>query len=174
MSLRKLTSHGRKSISTLVLLVDGKVGNAHDISRCVPDLLMHLGICRYRSALELVAYPILLKLTGCIWTGALETFTWGDGWVGLSIAIVLNLPILFSYAQTFTLFGARQKPPHGLRASNKPELLGTTFERIGTALNHTVALVRGEERLRRNSMSFVPHHLVPRGRQRSWAVITEE
>src|SRR4029450_6187889 len=50
MSLRKPTSHGRKSISTLVLLVDGKVGNAHDISRCVPDLLMHLGICRYRGA----------------------------------------------------------------------------------------------------------------------------
>ena len=59
MSPRKPTSHGRKSISTSVLLVDGKVGNAHDISRCVPDLLMHLGICPIVALLELVAYPIL-------------------------------------------------------------------------------------------------------------------
>ncbi len=49
MSLRKPTSSGRKSISTMVFLVDGKVGNAQDLSRCVPDLLMHLGSCRYRG-----------------------------------------------------------------------------------------------------------------------------
>ena len=122
-----------------------------------------LGFAVIVALLELVAYPILLKLTGCSWTEGLQSFTCGDGWVGHSIAIVLNLPILFSYAQTFTLFGARQKPPHGLRASNKPELLGTTFERIGTALNHTVALVRGEPLRERNVRDrfFEGQHPVP-------------
>ena len=58
------------------------------------------------ALLELVAYPIVLKSTGCSWTDGPQRFTCGDGWVGHSIAIVLNLPILFSYARTFTLFGA--------------------------------------------------------------------
>ena len=65
-----------------------------------------LGFAVIVALLELVAYPILLKSTGCSWTEGLKSFTCGDGWVGHSIAIVLNLPILFSYAQTFTLFGA--------------------------------------------------------------------
>ena len=65
-----------------------------------------LGFAVIVALLELVAYPILLKSTGCSWTEGLQSFTCGDGWVGHSIAIVLNLPILFSYAQTFTLFGA--------------------------------------------------------------------
>ncbi len=58
------------------------------------------------ALLELVAHPILLKSTGCSWTEGPQGFTCGDGWVGHFTAIVLNLPILFSYAQTFTLFGA--------------------------------------------------------------------
>ena len=65
-----------------------------------------LGVAVIVSLLELVAYPILLKSTGCSSPEVLGSFTCGDGWVGHSIAIVLNLPALFSYAQTFTLFGA--------------------------------------------------------------------
>jgi hypothetical protein len=65
-----------------------------------------LGVAVIVGPLELVAYPIVSKSTGCSWNAGLQWFTCGDGWVGHSIAIVLNLPILFSYAQTFTLFGA--------------------------------------------------------------------
>jgi hypothetical protein len=65
-----------------------------------------LGVAIIVGLLELVAYPILSKSTGCTSTQVLPSFTCGDGWVGRSIAIVLNLPILFDCARTFTLFGA--------------------------------------------------------------------
>jgi hypothetical protein len=65
-----------------------------------------LGVAIIVAPLELVAYPIVLKSTGCSWNAGLQWFTCGDRWVGHSIAIVLNLPILFSYAREFTLFGA--------------------------------------------------------------------
>lgn len=65
-----------------------------------------LGAAVIMALLELVAQPMLLKSTGCSWTEGPQGFTCGDGWGGRSLAIVLNLPILFSYAQTFTLFGA--------------------------------------------------------------------
>lgn len=58
------------------------------------------------ALLELVAYPLLSKSTGCSLTEGPRGFTCGAGWIGNSTAVVLNLPILFSYAQTFTLFGA--------------------------------------------------------------------
>jgi hypothetical protein len=64
-----------------------------------------LGVAVIVALLELVANPILLKSTGCSFSTQI-LFTCRDGWVGHSMAIVLNLPILFSYAQTFTLFGA--------------------------------------------------------------------
>ena len=65
-----------------------------------------LGFAVIVALLELVAYPILLKLTGCSWTEGLQSFTCGDGWVGHFISTVLNLPILFSDAREFT-FAAR-------------------------------------------------------------------
>jgi hypothetical protein len=65
------------------------------------------GVAVSAAILELVAYPVLLKSTGCSSRDVLGFFSCGDGWVGQSIAIVLNLPALFSYAQTFTLSGAR-------------------------------------------------------------------
>jgi hypothetical protein len=65
-----------------------------------------VGLAVVMELLELVAYPILSKSAGCSLTEGPRGFICGDGWVGQSTAIVLNLPILFSYAQTFTLFGA--------------------------------------------------------------------
>lgn len=65
-----------------------------------------LGLAVVITLVELVAYPVLLKSTGCSWTDGPQGFTCREGWIGSSTAIVLNLPILFSYAQTFTLFGA--------------------------------------------------------------------
>jgi putative flippase GtrA len=61
------------------------------------------------ALLELAAYPIILKATGCSSTEVLFSFTCGEGWVGHSIAIVLNLPALFSYAREFT-FSAASAP----------------------------------------------------------------
>jgi hypothetical protein len=58
------------------------------------------------ALVELVAHPILLKSTGCSLTDGPGGFTCGEGWIASSTAIVLDLPILFSYAQTFTFFGA--------------------------------------------------------------------
>ena len=65
-----------------------------------------LAVAVIMALLELVAHPMLLKSTGCSWTEGPQGFSCGDGSVGRSLAIVLNLPVLFSYAQTFTLFGA--------------------------------------------------------------------
>ena len=65
-----------------------------------------LGVAVIVVPLELAAYPMILKATGCRLTEVLPGFTCGDGWVGHSIAIVLNLPLLFSYAREFTFFGA--------------------------------------------------------------------
>lgn len=52
--------------------------------------------------LELVAYPNILKATGCSTGEVLFSFTCGDGWGGHAIAFVLNLPMLFSSAREFT------------------------------------------------------------------------
>jgi hypothetical protein len=65
-----------------------------------------LGVAVIMAPLELAAYPIISKATGCSWTEVLQSFTCGDGWGDHSIAIVLNLPLLFSYAREFTFFGA--------------------------------------------------------------------
>ncbi|MEH2484883.1 hypothetical protein V1280_000822 [Bradyrhizobium sp. AZCC 2230] len=65
-----------------------------------------LGLAVIMALLELVAHPILLKSTGCSWTEGPQGFICADGWVGRTLELVLNLPILFSYAQEFTLFGA--------------------------------------------------------------------
>ena len=65
-----------------------------------------LGVAVIVAPLELVAYPILLKSTGCSWNAGLQWFTCGDGWVDHLMAIVLNLPLLFLLAREFTFFGA--------------------------------------------------------------------
>src|SRR5665647_508453 len=65
-----------------------------------------LGAAVIVALLEVAAYPIILNATGCSSTEVLFSFTCGDGWVGHSIAMVLNLPLLFDYARTVTLFGA--------------------------------------------------------------------
>ncbi|TQF35311.1 hypothetical protein UNPF46_25275 [Bradyrhizobium sp. UNPF46] len=64
-----------------------------------------VGVAVVVAPLELVAYPIL-KSIGCSLTEERQGFTCGDGWIGLSISTVLNLPILFSDAREFT-FGER-------------------------------------------------------------------
>jgi hypothetical protein len=53
-----------------------------------------LGVAVILAPVELAAYPTILKATGCKLTEVLPGFTCGDGWVGRSIAIVLNLPWL--------------------------------------------------------------------------------
>jgi hypothetical protein len=63
-----------------------------------------LGVAVIVALLELVANPILLKSTGCSFSTQI-LFTCRDGWVGHSMAIVLNLPILFSYAQSYSFRG---------------------------------------------------------------------
>ena len=64
-----------------------------------------VGIAVVIAPLELAAYP-MLKSIGCSLTEEQQSFTCGNGWVGLLISIVLNLPILFSDAREFS-FGAR-------------------------------------------------------------------
>ena len=59
-----------------------------------------------------------------------------------------------------------------LGSSFKPKLLGTSFEGVRTALGQPVTLVRQEECMCRDSLSFVPHKLVSHAEQRSRAVIT--
>ena len=51
---------------------------------------------------ELAAYPAIVKATGCHSTGVPFSFTCGDGWVARSMALILNLPMLFSSAREFT------------------------------------------------------------------------
>jgi hypothetical protein len=61
-----------------------------------------LGVAVIVALLELAAYPMILKSTGCRSTEVLFSFTCGGGWGGRSIALVLNLPSLFSSAGEFT------------------------------------------------------------------------
>jgi hypothetical protein len=65
-----------------------------------------LGAAIIVELLELVAYPIILKATGCSSAEVLFSFTCGDGWDGHLIALVLNLPMLFSSAREFTFSAA--------------------------------------------------------------------
>jgi hypothetical protein len=65
-----------------------------------------LGVAVITAPLELAAYPIISKATGCSWTEVMQSFACGDGWVGHSIATVLNLPMLFSSAREFTFSAA--------------------------------------------------------------------
>jgi hypothetical protein len=65
-----------------------------------------LGAAIIMESLELVAYPLVLKATGCSSAEVLFSFTCGDGWGGHLIALVLNLPMLFSSAREFTFSAA--------------------------------------------------------------------
>jgi hypothetical protein len=61
-----------------------------------------LGIAVVLAMLEFVAFPTLLKATGCSVTDILPSLACGEGWVRRLMEIVLNLPFLFFYAVAFT------------------------------------------------------------------------
>lgn len=65
-----------------------------------------LGAAVIIELLELAAYSSILNATGCRSAEVSFSFACADGWVGRSIALVLNLPMLFSSAREFTFSAA--------------------------------------------------------------------
>lgn len=99
-----------------------------------------LGVAVIMGLLELTAYPIILKSTGCRSTEVLFSSNCGDGWGGRSIALVLNLPSLFSSAGEFTFSVA------GASLSREYLLLLYLFDAIFTlALAYPLLLLFGRK-----------------------------
>jgi hypothetical protein len=102
-----------------------------------------VGAAVVMAFLELAAYSTILTATGCRSAEVLFSFTCGDGWIGQSIALVLNLPSLFSSAPEFTF------SPAGASLSRGYLVLLYLFDAILVlALTYPLLLLFGRKKVR--------------------------